>query len=46
MNSYQNQESHSSGSSFNRIDINIFNTDTALMGQPSQIANNDSLVAS
>ena len=29
LNLYQNQESYSSGSSFNQIDINAFNTDAA-----------------
>ena len=46
MNSHQNQEIHSSSSSFNQIDINAFNADAALIGQPPQAANDDGLAAS
>ena len=43
MNLYQNQENQSSGFFFNQIDIDAFNADITLIGQPPQIANNDGL---
>ena len=45
MNLYQNQKSHSSGSSFDQIDINAFNTNITLISDVPQAINDDSPIA-